>query len=108
MQWNADGLSQSKEAELIQSLKLQNIAVYTIMKANLTELSVKFYSISGYNLYFLPKYTRVASGLLVGVKKELVADLEKAFIPRIIDKIARNEGDLEKWVSKLLVVQFHF
>ncbi|GIY20397.1 hypothetical protein CEXT_572251 [Caerostris extrusa] len=46
------------------------------MEANLTLDTVKFYPFPGYNLYLLPKYRKVASGILVGIKDTLTADFE--------------------------------
>ncbi|GIX84731.1 hypothetical protein CEXT_84121 [Caerostris extrusa] len=46
------------------------------MEANLTLDIVKFYPFPGYNLYLLPKYRKVASGILVGIKDTLTADFE--------------------------------
>ncbi|GBN38965.1 hypothetical protein AVEN_160024-1 [Araneus ventricosus] len=42
LQWNAGGLSQSKKVQIQQTLLEYNIDLFAIMKANLTEDSVKF------------------------------------------------------------------
>ncbi|GFY77866.1 hypothetical protein TNIN_73271 [Trichonephila inaurata madagascariensis] len=60
LQWNAGGLSQSKRAELVQSLNTHDMDAFTI--------------IEGYSLYILHQSRQVASGMLVGVKTGLTAD----------------------------------
>ncbi|GIY15568.1 hypothetical protein CDAR_618821 [Caerostris darwini] len=46
------------------------------MEANLTLDTVKHYPFKGYNVYLLPKYRKVASGILMGIKDTLTADFE--------------------------------
>ncbi|GFS38283.1 hypothetical protein NPIL_594561 [Nephila pilipes] len=46
------------------------------MSANLNEDSVKFYPFPRYTLFLLPKYRQVASGILIGVRNELIADFK--------------------------------
>ncbi|GIY08452.1 hypothetical protein CEXT_255631 [Caerostris extrusa] len=41
------------------------------MEANLALDTVKYYPFPGYNVYLLPKYRKVASGILVGIKDTL-------------------------------------
>ncbi|GIY78088.1 hypothetical protein CEXT_566181 [Caerostris extrusa] len=74
LQWNAGGLSQSKRAELLLTLCEKDIDVFTIMEANLTTEKLKYYSFKGYSLYVLEKSRQAASGILIGVKRELTTD----------------------------------
>ncbi|GFS46532.1 hypothetical protein NPIL_585501 [Nephila pilipes] len=73
LQWNAGRLSQS--TELLMNLHEKEIDVCSIMEANLTSENLKYYSFKGYSFYELPKFRQVVSGILIGVKKELTADL---------------------------------
>jgi exonuclease III len=74
LQWNAGGLSQAKRMELLQTLHERDIDVFTIMEANLTADSRKYYPFQGYSLFVLTKFRQIASGILVGVKRNLTAD----------------------------------
>ncbi|KAG8174101.1 hypothetical protein JTE90_010330 [Oedothorax gibbosus] len=74
LQWNAGGLSQSKRMEILQTLGERDVDVFAIMEANLTDKNLKYYSFRGFSLYVLKKFRQVASGILIGVKRELTAD----------------------------------
>ena len=74
LQWNAGGFFQFKKIHIQRSLQKYNIDLFAIMEANLTEDSLKFHPFPGYILYLLPKYRQVASGILIGAKKDLVTD----------------------------------
>ncbi|XP_035229941.1 uncharacterized protein LOC118201889 [Stegodyphus dumicola] len=44
------------------------------MEANLTIKNLKYYPFKGYSLHVLTKFRKVASGILIGIKKDLTAD----------------------------------
>ena len=85
LQWNAGALSQPKKTELQTTLTKYNIDVFSIMEANLTSNTLKYYNLKGYTLHLLEKYRQVASGILVGVKKDLTSEF----------KIIKEMGDDE-------------
>ncbi|GIY49276.1 hypothetical protein CEXT_324861 [Caerostris extrusa] len=64
------------------------------MEANLTLDTVKFYPFPGYKLYLLPKYRKVASGILVGIKDTLTADFE--FFKEKLDEIKAKRDRLRR------------
>jgi hypothetical protein len=45
------------------------VDIFAIMEANLMAEKLIYYQLSGYTLYSLPKYRRVASGILIGGKQ---------------------------------------
>ncbi|KAI5725988.1 hypothetical protein M8J77_022473 [Diaphorina citri] len=72
LQWNAGGITSGKRTELQQIISTQNVDVFCIMEANLTDQNPNF-SFNGYTLHVLPKARQIASGILVGVKLGLMA-----------------------------------
>ncbi|GFU51679.1 hypothetical protein NPIL_147801 [Nephila pilipes] len=71
------------------------------MEANLTSENLKYYHSKVYSLYALPKFRQVASGILIGVKKELAANF------RIIKAMATDCDKsevvhLDVWKSRVL------
>ena len=63
LQWNAGGLSQNKKTELDLNLVKHDVEIFDIIEANLTAEKPIYYQFSGYTLYRLPKYRRVARGI---------------------------------------------
>ncbi|GFT72665.1 hypothetical protein NPIL_373461, partial [Nephila pilipes] len=68
------GLPQSKRTDPLMTLHEKEIDVFSVMKTNLTPETLKYYPFNGYSLNVLPIFRHVASGILMGVKKELTAD----------------------------------
>ncbi|GFT30262.1 hypothetical protein TNCV_3467121 [Trichonephila clavipes] len=73
LQWNDGGLSQSKRKELLQTLSQKYFDVFTIMEANLTTENLKYYPFKGF-LFMCLQNLDVASGIVIGVKREVTAD----------------------------------
>jgi hypothetical protein len=76
LQWNAGGLSQNKKTELHLNLVKHDVDIFAIMEANFTAEKLIYYQLRGYTLYSLPKYRRVASGILIGVSNSLCAEFK--------------------------------
>ena len=76
LQWNAGGLSQDKRKQLQQLLRSQEVDVFTIMEANLDNNTIKYHQYPGYTLYLLPKFRQVASGILTGIRSNLITKFE--------------------------------
>ncbi|GFV30125.1 hypothetical protein TNCV_2914161 [Trichonephila clavipes] len=74
LQWNAGGFSHEKKTQLISILISQDIDVFIIVEANLSHDSLKLHTFGPYCTKILPKSRRIASGILVGVRKGLISD----------------------------------
>ena len=74
LQWKAGGMSQAKKTQLQELLTTDNIDVFAVIEANLTEENLPYYQFPGYNMYLIPKFRQVASGFLTGVRVNLTSD----------------------------------
>ncbi|GFS81058.1 hypothetical protein TNCV_1223451 [Trichonephila clavipes] len=74
LQWNAGGFSHEKRTQLMSILISQDIDVFIIVEANLSHDSLKLHTFGPYCTKILPKSRRIASGILVGVRKGLISD----------------------------------
>jgi ribonuclease HI len=73
LHWNAGGMSQSKQIELEQVLHSKNIDVFCIVEANMSQQVLASYNFPYYKTYLLPKYRKIASGILVGIHNSLTS-----------------------------------
>ena len=60
--------------EILETLNTYDIEAFTIMEANLTNDSLKYYSFKDYSLFILFRSGQVASGILVGIKSRVTVD----------------------------------
>ncbi|KAI5754580.1 hypothetical protein M8J77_009716 [Diaphorina citri] len=97
LQWNAGGLTASKRTELEQIININNIDVFCIMEANLTEELLTF-SFKGYYFFLHPKARQIASGILIGVKEELTSNFKIVNEMNTTDKIEISQVDI--WKNK--------
>ncbi len=77
LQWNAGGLSHEKRTQLLTTLTSYDVDVFIFVEANLSHDSFKFHSFGPYYTRILPKSRRIASGILVGVKKDWTSDFHE-------------------------------
>ncbi|GFV57532.1 probable RNA-directed DNA polymerase from transposon BS [Trichonephila clavipes] len=77
LQWNAGGFSHEKRTQLMSILISQDIDVFIIVEANLSHDSLKLHTFGPYCTKILPKSRRIASGILVGVRKGLILDFHE-------------------------------
>ncbi|GFS74956.1 hypothetical protein TNCV_1396241 [Trichonephila clavipes] len=77
LQWNAGGFSHEKRTQLMSILISQDIDVFIIVEANLSHDSLKLHTFGPYCTKILPKSRRIASGILVGVRKGLISDFHE-------------------------------
>ncbi|GFT90936.1 hypothetical protein TNCV_4995161 [Trichonephila clavipes] len=77
LQWNAGGFSREKRTQLMSILISQDIDVFIIVEANLSHDSLKLHTFGPYCTKILPKSRRIASGILVGVRKGLISDFHE-------------------------------
>ncbi|GFX03683.1 probable RNA-directed DNA polymerase from transposon BS [Trichonephila clavipes] len=77
LQWNAGGFSHVKRTQLMSILISQDIDVFIIVEANLSHDSLKLHTFGPYCTKILPKLRRIASGILVGVRKGLISDFHE-------------------------------
>ncbi|GFV38803.1 hypothetical protein TNCV_1004451 [Trichonephila clavipes] len=77
LQWNAGGFSHEKRTQLMSILISQDIDVFIIVEANLSHDSLKLHTFGPYYTKILPKSRRIASGILVGVRKGLISDFHE-------------------------------
>ncbi|GFX24818.1 uncharacterized protein LOC103524116 [Trichonephila clavipes] len=80
LQWNAGGFSHEKRTQLMSTLISQDIDVFIIVEANLSHDSLKLHTFGSYCTKILPKSRRIASGILVGVRKGLISDFHEISI----------------------------
>ena len=64
-------MSQAKKAELAKILHEENVDVFCIVEANTLDENLKYFEIRDYKLYNLPKTRQIASGILVGIHKDI-------------------------------------
>ena len=76
LQWNAGGLSQGKKAELQKIIEDKEIDVFIIQEANISEDQLKYFQVPGFNIYILPKTRQIASGILTGVRINILAQFK--------------------------------
>lgn len=60
--------------DVINTFPENNINIFALLEANLTDETLKYFSFPGYSLYLLPKYWKISSGILEGVKSSLITD----------------------------------
>ncbi|GFV60397.1 hypothetical protein TNCV_3470321 [Trichonephila clavipes] len=77
LQWKAGGFSHKKGTQLMSILISQDIDVFIIVEANLSHDSLKLHNFGPYCTKILPKSRRIASGILVGVRKGLISDFHE-------------------------------
>ncbi|GFW09549.1 probable RNA-directed DNA polymerase from transposon X-element [Trichonephila clavipes] len=77
LQWNAGGFSHEKRTQLMSILISQDIDVFIIVEANLSHYSLKLHTFGPYCTKILPKSRRIASGILVCVRKGLISDFHE-------------------------------
>ncbi|GFS97767.1 hypothetical protein TNCV_2559141 [Trichonephila clavipes] len=66
-----------KRTQLMSILISQDIDVFIIVEANLSHDSLKLHTFGPYCTKILPKSRRIASGILVGVRKGLISDFHE-------------------------------
>ena len=71
--WNAGGLSTDKFTELKVILDKHDTDMFAIVEAGAATEAINTYKYRKYNLYVLPRGRQVASGIIVGVKKDITA-----------------------------------
>lgn len=76
LQWNAGGMSQSKKQELMKILEDQDIDVFTVQEANLSEEQEIYFEMDQYTTHILPKARQIASGILTGIKRNIKAIIQ--------------------------------
>ncbi|KAI5752692.1 hypothetical protein M8J77_019486 [Diaphorina citri] len=95
LQWNAGGITTSKRTELHKILVENDVDMFCIMEANLTNENLNF-NMSGYTLHILPKSRQIASGILIGIKTNLMATFSILKEMNINDKIEITKTDIWK------------
>lgn len=73
LQWNAGGLTQSKKTELQTIIEENGIDVFIIQEANVSRDQLKYFQFPGFNIHILPKARQVASGILAGVRTNILS-----------------------------------
>lgn len=76
LQWNCGGLSQSKKAELSKIISTNKIDVFILLEANKTTEDMENFQFPGYTSHILEKHRQIASGIVVGVKRNMIADFK--------------------------------
>jgi ribonuclease HI len=95
LQWNAGGLKGHKKSELRKTLEDEEIDVFCILEANVTEENIKYLNLENYNLNLLPKSRQIASGILVGAHKRLKHTF--SIVKRMIDADKVEIVKLQVW-----------
>ncbi|VDO14842.1 unnamed protein product [Rodentolepis nana] len=73
LQWNAGGMSPDKTIQVQKILQTNDVDLFTIMEANISDDKLKYYQFPDYTPYLLSKYRQVASGILTGEKEGLTS-----------------------------------
>ena len=79
---------QQKKSELAIVLDEQSVDIFIIVEANITPETIKYYSIRNYQIQYMPKSRQIASGILIGVHKNLI---NKFTIIKTMDEDDRME-----------------
>ena len=98
LQWNCRGFSHDKKTELRRLLHKEDIDVFGIMETNISKDQKTYYNMKGYVTYLLPKTRQVASGILIGVKTNVMSRFKIEKEMNEADKIEIVK--LELWKNK--------
>lgn len=97
LHWNAGGLLKSKKAAVEKFLMNNDVDVFSVVEANITEETHKYYKFAGYKTYILPKHWQIASGILIGAKSRLTADFK--IVKEMSNSNTSEIAKLEIWIN---------
>ena len=73
LQWNAGGLSHEKRTQLLTVCRSFDIDVFVILEANFAKETLNSHNFGPYDVRVLPKSRQIASGILNGVRNNLIS-----------------------------------